>query len=297
MGEEVQNAPASPPTPPLYESPTQEDQLGRILVPVEINHQGPFQFMLDTGANRTVMTPKLALKLGLEILSSKTIVLSGVTGATRVPTVAVEQVKVGDIVLRNQHLPVADALSSDTDGILGVDALKNTRIVIDFTNNKVSIRNAHHEGTPDDLIRMPAQFRFGQLLMVKASVDKIPVKAVIDTGSARTLGNSALLARLDSRMRRSGIRPQVEVIGETLARQNGEPRRMRVVRMGNFQSVGPTVIFGDFYVFQLWNLESEPAIVLGLDMLGTLDKFVIDYKQSEIQLRTRSGSGTIPVGP
>src|SRR6185436_21085062 len=99
------------------------------------------------------------------------------------------------------------ALSSDTDGILGVDALKNTRIMIDFTNNKVSIRIASREGTPDDLTRLPAQVRFGQLLMVKASVDKIPVKAVIDTGSARTLGNSALLARLDSRIRRSGIRP------------------------------------------------------------------------------------------
>jgi predicted aspartyl protease len=281
---EIPTVPPIPPVPSLYESATREDRIGRILVPVEINHRGPFQFLLDTGANRTVITPRLAAQLSLKVIEGRTVVLSGVTGSARVPTVAVAQVKAGDIALHGQLLPVADTLSSDADGILGVDALKGTRIVIDFTNDKVSIKKAHRETVLDGLTRIPAQFRFGRLLTVRATVDRIPVKAIIDTGSARTLGNAALLAKLDSRIRQPEIHPLVEVIGETLARQSGEPRRVRIIRMGTFQAVGPTVVFGNFYVFRLWGLESEPSLLLGMDMLGSLDKLLIDYQRSEIQL-------------
>jgi predicted aspartyl protease len=281
--------PPAPVPPPLFESASRNDRIGRILVPIIVNGKGPFQFVLDTGANRTVLTPRLVATLGLEISPSRKVTLSGVTGSASVPTVSVATVKAGEVVLSDQHLPVVEPLSPDVHGILGVDALANTRIRMDFLTGKLQIRKAHRERLPDDLFRIPAQCRLKRLVMVKATVGRIPVSAVLDTGSQYTLGNTALRAKLGLPKREAASK-MTEVIGETLARQPGERRVVPVIRMGELQSVSPTVIFGDFHVFRLWNLEAEPAIVVGMDMIGSLETLVIDYQRCGIQARTRRDS-------
>jgi len=197
-------------------------------------------------------------------------------------------VAAGDVVLKAQHLPVADSLSSDVDGILGVDALGDTRVIVDFAAGKVQVRKAHREGLMDGMTRVPAKFRFGRLLVVQASIGRIPVKAVIDTGSQYTLANMALRQRLGFREGFTASN-STDVIGETLARQRGERRQVPVLRMGGaIQIARPTVIFGEFYVFRLWDLEQEPAVVIGMDMIGSLEAFLIDYQRGEIQVRPQA---------
>jgi predicted aspartyl protease len=278
---------ASPaPAPPLYDARAQADHIGRILVPFRVNGQGPFRFVLDTGANRTVLTPRLIEMLGLQVAHDSRVTMSGVTGSASVPTVDVSEVKAGEVVLSRQQLPVADSLSDDVDGILGVDALGDTRVIVDFLANRIQIRKAHREGVMDGMTRVPAKFRFGRLMVVNATIGRIPVKAVIDTGSEYTLANLTLRTRLGFP---KGITASsaTDVVGETLARQRGERRQVPVLRMGEaIQIARPTVIFGDFYVFHLWDLETEPAIVIGMDMIGSLESFVIDYQRCEIQVRT-----------
>src|SRR5690349_20565118 len=44
---------------------TAPDLAGRITVPVRVNGEGPFDFVVDTGANRTVIAGELAAELGL----------------------------------------------------------------------------------------------------------------------------------------------------------------------------------------------------------------------------------------
>jgi hypothetical protein len=273
-------------SPPLFEAPTRADIIGRVLVPVTVNGQGPFQFVLDTGANRTVLTPRLVSKLGLEITPHDKVTMSGVTGSASVPTVLVSKLQVGEVALERERLPVADSLSLDTDGTLGVDALGGTRVRVDFVNRRVQIRLTHHGGLLDGLTRIPGQCRFRRLLMIQASVGRIPVAAVIDTGSQYTLANPALRTRLGFRPQKEGVRP-TEVIGETLARQPGERLPVPVIRMGPVQTLSPNVVFGDFYVFKLWKLDTEPAVVVGMDLLGTLDTLLIDYERCEMQIRTR----------
>lgn len=277
----------APAPPPLFEATTRADVIGRVLVPVFINGEGPFQFVLDTGANRTVLTPGLVSRLGLRMGEGSRVTLSGVTGSASVPTVLVDRVKAGEVELVRQRLPVANSLSEDTQGILGVDALADTRILLEFARNRIQIRRAHREGLMDGLTRVPAQCRFRRLLMIKAAVGRIPVSAVIDTGSQYTLGNPALRAKLGFPAQKAASKI-TEVIGETLTRQVGERRAVPVLRMGPVQVARPTLIFGDFYVFKLWRLESEPAVVVGMDMIGTLGTLLIDYQRCEIQVRTRT---------
>jgi len=278
-------ASAEEPTPPLlFDSRARTDRIGRLLVPVTINGQGPFRFVLDTGANRSVLTPQLAAHLGLPVSANSRVTMTGVTGSASVPTVLVDRLRVGDVELHNVQLPVAPSLSDDTSGTLGVDALPDTRVLLDFASGRIQIRKAHRDGLQDGFSRIRGKCRFERLLIVKASVGRIPVAAVVDTGSQFTLGNRALRAKLGFPEQLDPTRT-TDVIGETLERQKGERRPVPVVRVGTLQSPTPSFIFGDFHVFRLWGLETEPAIVMGMDMLGSLDKLIIDYQRCELEAR------------
>jgi len=65
---------------PRYVAPTLRDRIGRIWAPVTINGKGPFRLVLDTGANRSVVTQATAQKLGADLTNAKTVQLHGVTG-------------------------------------------------------------------------------------------------------------------------------------------------------------------------------------------------------------------------
>jgi predicted aspartyl protease len=279
--------PVAPSPPPLYETPARSDRIGRILVPVRVNGQGPFQFVLDTGANRTVLTPALATSLGLDVSANKKVTLSGVTGSASVPTVSVAEVSAGSVTLSNQELPIADSLAPNVHGILGVDALADTRIHMDFITGKLAIRKARRQGALDGMTRIPGECRHQRLLMVRADVGRVAVSAVIDTGSQYTLGNPALRVKLGLPERVTD-QHVTEVIGETLAKQRGERRVVPVLRMGTLQQVNPQIVFGNFHVFKLWHLEEQPAIVVGMDLLGSLQSMLIDYQRCEIQVRARN---------
>jgi predicted aspartyl protease len=253
-----------------------------------VNERGPFQFALDTGANRTVLTPRLVAALGLHISLNDAVTMNGATGSADVPTVLVERVAAGDVVLERQQLPVANALTTSIDGILGVDAFAAKRIMVDFRSGKIEIRNARHERPISWTTRISAQLSFGRLMVVDAYVDRIRVKAVIDTGSEYTLGNDALYAALYLRGRAQLPNATIDVLGETLARQRGARQPVTALKVGDVQATHFNVVFGDFYIFKLWNLNTQPALVIGMDLIGRLDTFVIDYERREVQLRARS---------
>src|SRR5438552_8715186 len=54
------------------------DRIGRIVIPVRINGQGPSRFVVDTGASSSTLSPGLVRSLGLS--SETKILLNGITG-------------------------------------------------------------------------------------------------------------------------------------------------------------------------------------------------------------------------
>jgi predicted aspartyl protease len=275
------------PTKPDYEAATRPDKIGRIIVPVMVNGLGPFSFALDTGANTTVLTPHLVAALGLNITEDATVIMNGATGSATVPTASVERVAAGDVVLEKQQLPVADALIAGIDGILGVDGFESKRIMVEFKKNRIEIRDARRERPIPWARRIPAHMNFGRLIVVDAIVDGVRVKAVIDTGSQYTLGNGALRValRLPERLNEDAT---IDVLGETLAKQQGQRQRVLAIQVGDLRVNYLNVAFGDFYVFTLWELDTRPALVIGMDLIGLLDTLVIDYERDEVQLHARS---------
>jgi|KBSSwiStaDraftv2_1062776.scaffolds.fasta_scaffold00351_4 predicted aspartyl protease len=288
-------APARPQPPPSdadYAIPTRIDRIGRIIVPVSVNCRGPFPFVLDTGASGTVLSPHLVEVLGLLVDPAQTVLMKGVTGSASVPTAPIDRLETGDIVLEAQRLAVADAAFATIDGVLGADGFTNKVVLVDFMHDRVSVLDARTHRPSPQLARIPAKMQFGRLLMVDALVGTHKIKAVVDTGAQRTLGNLALYAKLGLRPTESYRDSTTEVFGATDSRQTGERHLVQQIIMDPLRITNLTVTFGNFYIFKIWNLESQPALLIGMDMIGTLDTFGVDYLRREVQMKVAAPGST-----
>ena len=43
--------------------------------------------------------------------------------------------------------------------------------------------------------------------------------------------------------------------------------------------------FADFEIFKHWKMTEEPAMLIGMDVLGLLDTLIIDYRRREVQVK------------
>ena len=270
---------------PRYVAPTRRDQIGRIWAPVFINGRGPFRLVLDTGATRSAVTAMVALALGIPTDKSAPIMLHGVTGAATVPTIHVDSLSVGDVAVDSPVLPIVPDAMGGAQGVLGCEGLANKRIYIDFRHDQISIRYSHDEKAGRDFANVPFRSLRGQLIVVDAVVGDVRTKAIIDTGGQTTIANLALRNALALQRHAAGGKPD-QIIGATLAIEDGMVIATPAIHFGPIQMLDPGVTFADMYIFKQWNLTREPAILIGMDALGVLDTLVIDYRRHELHMRT-----------
>jgi hypothetical protein len=270
---------------PRYVAPTRRDQIGRIWAPVFINGRGPFRMVLDTGASHSAITAMVALALGIPTDQSPPVLLRGVTGSAKVPTIHVDNLTVGDLAVDSAVLPIVPDAMGGAQGVLGSQGLANKRIFIDFLHDQISITFSREDKLGRDFIRIPFNSLRGQLIVVNATVGQVPTKAIIDTGGQTTIANLALRDALARRNLSSRGLPD-QIIGATMAVQDGQLIPMPAIEFGSIQIVTGGVTFADMEIFKEWKLTHEPAIVIGMDALGMLDTLVIDYRRHLLEMRT-----------
>ncbi|HEY2782403.1 MAG TPA: retroviral-like aspartic protease family protein [Steroidobacteraceae bacterium] len=270
---------------PRFVAPTRRDKIGRIWAPVLINGKGPFRLVLDTGANRSAITASVALALGLAPDPSQQVLLRGVTGNAIVPTVHVNSFAVGDVILAPATLPIiADALGG-AEGVLGTDGFDGMRIYIDFKHDMITISRSHDERVPADFTSVKLEPSPANLLVTRAQIGDVRVRAIIDTGGQATIGNEALRAAL---MRRHSRGTANHVIDVTATSQDAQYYQSRPIQLGKITIEGAIITYGDMRIFEHWHLIKEPAILIGMDVIGLVDVFIIDYRRHEILLRPRN---------
>jgi predicted aspartyl protease len=280
---------------PTYATRTTLDRIGRIVARVEINGRGPFRFVLDTGANRSAMSAATAEVLQLVPAEGDLISVHGVTGNATLPVVEVARLQVGELVFVNQRLPMLpSAVFAGTDGILGVDCLQDARIEVDFGRDRVTIRRSSGRRAQRGYLVVPAWLQNGGLLLVEGRVGRVPVKAILDTGAERSLGNEALRAALGQKALRPDEAMSTTIIGATPQLAQVLSFEAPAIDIGGARLNNLTVSFGDLHVFNVWLLLEEPALLIGMDLLGTLEKFVVDYSRREFHLKpVSSGRPTL----
>jgi hypothetical protein len=271
---------------PRYAAPTLRDRIGRIWVPALINGEGPFRLVLDTGSTSSAVIPRVLDTLRLPLDSSGKRLVHGVTGSAIVPTIEVSRLEVGDLRLEDTVLPIVADVFGGAEGVLGTRGLADKRVHIDFGEDFVRIVRSRRQRAAPGFIVIPLDLDRNLLPTVDAKVGHITVKAVIDTGAQQTLGNEALRAALLRKPKR--VVETEEIVGVTLDVDYGESIATPPIQLGAIGIRGLRVTFGDMFIFEHWKMIREPAMLIGMDVLGSLDVLVIDYKLRELQIRRRT---------
>lgn len=256
-------------------------------VPVQIAGAGPYQFIIDTGAQRTVISRELAGKLGLP--GGRIVRLTGMTGTENVNTVIIPSISVSTLGGERIEAPALAAAHLGASGMLGIDALQGHALAIDFNKQSMAVTPARKRGTsvrraPDEIV-IQARSLFGQLVVTDAEVDGQKVRVILDTGSVVTMGNLALRKKLAKRGKVVPV-SLISVTGGELVADYGS---MKSVRIGNVEISDMPVAFADVPPFKVFGLEKRPAIMLGMDALKLFDKVQIDFANRELRLSVPRG--------
>jgi len=139
--------PTSPPAPPELERSPSPKGLTKIpftpglpvLVSAKINGAGPIALILDTGSDRTLVTPAALQRLGISTENGPRGILKGVTGTSYVDAVWVSSVEVGEARVGPILIIAHDADLKAADGLLGRDFLAHFNVTIDSKERVVTL--------------------------------------------------------------------------------------------------------------------------------------------------------------
>jgi hypothetical protein len=113
----------------------------RIIVDVRINGSGGARLMLDTGADRTLISPRALQAAGVRIAGPTTTgQIMGATGSERIQFVAVDSLEVGEARVGRMTVGSYDLPTTDVgDGLLGRDFLDQFNVNIDSGKGVVTL--------------------------------------------------------------------------------------------------------------------------------------------------------------
>jgi predicted aspartyl protease len=278
---------------PRYVAPTLRDRIGRIWAPVLINGKGPYKMVLDTGANHSAVTKAVAASLGMQLDPASQVLLHGVTGSANVPTIRAESLLFGDLMVEAVMLPIVPDALGGAQGVLGTEGLVDKRVSIDFMHDLITIRRSHGRMRETGYIVVPVELNKDHLLVTRVRIGGVWAKAIIDTGAQSSVANVALL---DALQKRSHYKlTEDKVIGTTDDVQNGLGTSLPSIQLGSIRIEGARITMGDLQIFDSWKMKDEPVVLIGMDTIGLVEEFIIDYARRELIIRPH-GNGGVEIG-
>lgn len=278
-------APAPPPVVVLF-----GDEGTRMTVAVTIAAAGPYPFVVDTGSERTVISRELAGTLGLP--AGRPVRVTSMADSAQVDTVILSSVSMGEIGGARVEAPAFSERHLGAPGMLGIDTLQGHTLTIDFDKAQMAVtpstkrRRRGPARNPDEIV-VEAKSLYGQLVVTDASYGDTRVKVILDTGSAVTMGNPALRARV-ARNRKPMIPISLmSVTGTYLAADYTQVRRMK---LGTIEMADVPIAFADALPFRRFGLVDQPAIMLGMDTLKLFRRVAIDFANRRISFLMPRGT-------
>jgi predicted aspartyl protease len=166
-----------------------------ILLPVSVNGQGPFEFILDTGAGTSLLSPELAHKIGAKIIGAKEGQSAG--GKVSVSLAKVDSLAVGDTRRDDVDVGIVDlshigkAIGAKIDGDLGYNFFNRFQITIDYQNCEIHFEDPKPVEYFGASARAAIPLRLANpakpLILVDTYLNGLgPFQFAVDTGTSTT---------------------------------------------------------------------------------------------------------------
>lgn len=276
---------------------TTTDPAAHLTIAVEINGR-PFRFVVDTGADRSVLADTTAEALGLQPAGA--VMLAGIVRTVRTQTVPVETIRFGEVERRGLHLPVLPRHHLQADGYLGLDVLDGRRVMLDFANHELIVTDPLpyllSVYAPRHAIILRAQGEDGHLRAAKCSVNGHYAAAFIDTGAQSSMGNEALYRALVEADPSITSHSMVTLTGLTGGSAEGHLIYPREAQIASLTLSDCPIAIADLQVFEIWGLKDRPALLIGMNWLRHFRRVSIDYGLKELRFevgRSRYDTTTV----
>ncbi|MFS0736554.1 retroviral-like aspartic protease family protein [Sphingomonas sp. 1P06PA] len=271
---------------------TGRDRVQRMTVPVLVNGAGPYPFVVDTGADRSVVSRRLQAELALP--HDGAVTLHGITGAETIQTARVARMGVGKREIADVRAPVLSEGNLGARGMLGIDAINDQRVTMDFKANRMTIAPApRREQRDSDEIVVTARRRFGQLILADMRIDGRKVYAIIDSGAENSIGNTELMTLLENK--RIGRPLSVTLTSVTGATTVASLRKVPKIVIGGVTLVNIPIAFADIHTFRQFGIGDKPAMLIGMDVLRIFERVSLDFRQKRVRFRLRDDEGASAV--
>lgn len=259
----------------------ERDAFGRLMAGVYVNGEGPFPFIVDTGASRSVIYRSLTALMDIEAVpfKSRSIITAG--GYRRVQVFDVKDLfALGQTLEIEDTVALPDIIGSHAKGLIGVDVLAGRTLLMKPLED-LAILLARSDSLGNSAGWSHVQGRpvaYGSLAL-EVEIGGITIPLIVDTGASHTVINSAGAEAIA----RSGIKEKeasAVIAGVRSSRQMVVPE----LTLGE-RRIGETELYvADVPVFRMLGAGSVPAMILGMDILGDQD-FAIDFKNWRLYLK------------
>lgn len=256
-----------------------------LTIEVMINGQGPYHFVIDTGAERTVIADTAAAALGLQM--GNTVTIDGISSRITVPTVRVGALSFGPFVRNNLSVPILPRRLLYADGYLGLDAINGTRVTFDFQNHALHVEQpkapVHRVDPGSESTRVHAKGSDGRLRVTDCLVDSVAATAFIDTGAEVSVGNGTLFYNLKARNKHLATLGTMTLTGVTGGEVSGDIIPIERIRLHGLAFTNGNLVIADVPDFGMWKLRLRAALLIGMDYLRQFAAVTIDYRNKEIR--------------
>jgi predicted aspartyl protease len=268
----------------------QQTAQGHLIAPVTINNKGPFSFIVDTAASRTVISSGLATTLSLARLQSHQGMLAAAGGATPTDVYRLGTLRLGEKTWEiGPVLILPDTtMQDDFFGILGLDVLAAQPVLFDFKTRTVTLADkttARKIRKKYGWYKIIAKRNFAGFLVVNMKIRGKRVKAIIDSGARRSIGNVKLGNLLENLSPASILAREQIVTGVALPQV---PARTGIARSVNMQTLkwdNAQILVADLAVFETLGLDDQPALIVGLDFLQSTSAVMLDFSRERLWIK------------
>ena len=257
------------------------DAGGRPSAYVTLNDEAEYLFAIDTAAQRTTLGQRIVADLGLTPDPGDRAQVHGAAGVSYLDLYRLNSVELaGHRMEGGLYLSAAahDDSALGHDGILGQEFFAGPMLVFDFVDRTVSFGGSTMAGLGESL---PVELMYGGFAITTISIGGISTRALIDTGASESFANRALMEALG--LSENDLSIEESFAGVTQQQSVRYTGYAGDVLLGAVMVDSVAFEFTDSPIFQTFGMSDQPAIILGMDVLGQLSGFAIDYLASEFR--------------
>lgn len=262
---------------------------GRPFVEVHVGDKGPYRFMVETGFDRIIFTPRLVAELGDRVRSLNDDTMFRI-GETRISSmVHVDELRIGGARLADFAVN-ASPKQPGVDGVLGLSTFANLLLTVDYPKQQLRLQKGALP-EPDGREILPLR-AFGPFLGIDLRVGGKVIPAAIDTQGSSVGGAGLSLTPELAPLVQFQSAP-VE-IGKALVGQRHESkmtmgRLAADMKLGKFTLKRPLAV-----VMTFGTTGHEEYANLGADVLR---HFAITLDQQHARVRFTGSPAIIPQPP